>query len=264
MYEQGGNAVGTVLEISGLTKSFGGFVAVNNIDLSIEEGDIHALIGPNGAGKTTFFNLLTKFYIPTAGKILLQGEDITYLSPDQIARKGIIRSFQISSVFPHMTVLENIRVPLQRKLSNSYSFWRSERCLNVLNDEAIALLARVGLESDAYGIAAELSYGRKRSLELAATIAMNPKVMFLDEPTQGMGAEDVYRIRDLIKSLAVGRTVVIVEHNMNVVSSISDKITVLQRGSVLASGTYSEVSSNPSVMEAYMGTVGNTKAKDSV
>ncbi|MGE6743730.1 ABC transporter ATP-binding protein [Allorhizobium pseudoryzae] len=251
-----------ILETSGLTKSFGGFVAVNSVNLTVEKGHIHALIGPNGAGKTTCFNLLTKFYRPTAGTIFYDGEDITRFSPDQVAKKGIIRSFQISSVFPHMTVLENIRIPLQRKLSNSYSFLKSERCLDSLNNEAIGILKQVGLDADASSLASELSYGRKRSLELAATIAMDPKVMFLDEPTQGMGAEDVDRIRDLIKALAVGRTVIIVEHNMNVVSSISDRITVLQRGSVLASGTYSEVSKNPEVIEAYMGTVGRITATE--
>lgn len=249
--------MGVILKTIELTKSFGGFVAVDNVNLSIDEGEIHALIGPNGAGKTTCFNLLTKFHIPTAGKIIYRDQDITNLAPDQIARKGLIRSFQISSVFPHMTVLENIRIPLQRKLSNSYSFLRSERCLDALNNEAMKLLGRVGLQADSAKLAAELSYGRKRSLELAATIAMDPEIMLLDEPTQGMGAEDVDRIRDLIKALAVGRTVVIVEHNMNVVASISDRITVLQRGSVLASGTYAEVSSNPAVMEAYMGSVSN-------
>ena len=177
-----------ILETSGLTKSFGGFVAVNSVNLTVEKGHIHALIGPNGAGKTTCFNLLTKFYRPTAGTIFYDGEDITRFSPDQVAKKGIIRSFQISSVFPHMTVLENIRIPLQRKLSNSYSFLKSERCLDSLNNEAIGILKQVGLDADASSLASELSYGRKRSLELAATIAMDPKVMFLDEPTQGMGA----------------------------------------------------------------------------
>jgi branched-chain amino acid transport system ATP-binding protein len=242
-----------VLETRGLTKEFRGFVAVDNVDLSIENGTIHALIGPNGAGKTTCFNLLTKFHMPTAGQILFRGEDITGLAPEQVARKGIIRSFQISSVFPHMTVLENVRIPLQRKLANSFSFLSSERALDVLNEQALALLAEVGMEHNASDLAAELSYGRKRSLELAATLAMDPDVMLLDEPTQGMGAEDVERIRDLIKKLSAGRTVLIVEHNMSVVASIADRITVLQRGSVLAEGNYAEVSSNPAVMEAYMG-----------
>lgn len=254
--------MGIILKTVGLCKKFGGFVAVNDVNLSIEEGEIHALIGPNGAGKTTCFNLLTKFHIPTAGDIIYRDQNITGLAADQIARRGVIRSFQISSVFPHMTVLENIRIPLQRKLSNSYSFLQSEGCLDILNDEAMELLGRVGLENDSGSLAAELSYGRKRSLELAATIAMDPEVMLLDEPTQGMGAEDVVRIRDLIKTLAVGRTVVIVEHNMSVVASISDRITVLQRGSVLASGSYSEVSSDPAVMEAYMGSANSQLARD--
>ena len=243
-----------ILETKGLTKEFKGFVAVNNVDLKVRRGHIHALIGPNGAGKTTFFNLLTKFLPPTSGTILFNGHDITREKPADIARRGMIRSFQISAVFPNMSVLENVRVALQRSLGTSFHFWKRERTLDVLNDRAMELLRRVDLEKFAQANAGELAYGRKRTLEIATTLAMDPELMLLDEPTAGMGHEDVDRVRDLIKEVAVGRTVLMVEHNMSVVSGICDRITVLSRGSVLAEGPYAEVSKNPQVIEAYMGT----------
>jgi branched-chain amino acid transport system ATP-binding protein len=242
-----------ILETRALTKEFKGFVAVNKVDLKVQRGSIHALIGPNGAGKTTCFNLLTKFLTPTSGQILFDGHDITAETPAHIARRGVIRSFQISSVFPHLSVLENVRVALQRQLNNSFQFWRSERELNRLNPLAIELLREVDLEKYAELTAVELSYGRKRALEIATTLAMAPQLMLLDEPTQGMGLEDVDRIRMLIKKVSVGRTVLMVEHNMSVVSSIADTITVLQRGATLAEGPYEVVSKNPAVIEAYMG-----------
>lgn len=242
-----------VLETKALTKEFKGFTAVNSVSLKVQKGHIHALIGPNGAGKTTCFNLLTKFLVPTSGSILFNGQDITSVKPAQIARKGIIRSFQISAVFPHLTVMENVRIGLQRPLGNSFSFWQSERTLNRLNDRAMQLLAEVDLESFADTLTVDLPYGRKRALEIATTLAMNPELMLLDEPTQGMGHEDVDRVTQLIKKVSVGRTILMVEHNMNVVSGISDRISVLQRGALLAEGTYAEVSSNAEVMEAYMG-----------
>jgi branched-chain amino acid transport system ATP-binding protein len=225
-----------ILETRQLTKEFKGFVAVSKVDLKVRRGSIHALIGPNGAGKTTCFNLLTKFLTPTSGQILFEGHDITAEAPAHIARRGIIRSFQISAVFPHLSVLENVRVALQRQLGTSFQFWRSERSLAGLNDRAMELLRAVDLERFAHGAAVELSYGRKRALEIATTLAMDPKLMLLDEPTQGMGLEDVDRIRQLIKRVAADRTVLMVEHNMSVVSSIADTITVLQRGAVLAEG----------------------------
>jgi branched-chain amino acid transport system ATP-binding protein len=243
-----------ILETRGLTKEFKGFVAVSNVNLKVKRGAIHALIGPNGAGKTTFFNLLTRFLTPTAGSIVYNGHDITQERPAQIARRGIIRSFQISAVFPHLTVLENVRIGLQRKLHNSFHFWKSESGLAALNAEAMSLLEMVDLASFAATSTVELPYGRKRALELATTLALNPELMLLDEPTQGMGHEDVDRVTQLIKKVAANRTVLMVEHNMNVVSGICDAITVLQRGSVLAEGPYAEVSKNPQVMEAYMGT----------
>ncbi len=242
-----------ILETKQLTKEFKGFVAVDRVNLRVKRGSIHALIGPNGAGKTTCFNLLTKFIPPTSGQIVLDGQDITHLAPAQIARLGVIRSFQISAVFPHLSVLENVRVALQRQLHTSFQFWTSERSLNQLNDHAMSLLTEVDLEKFAHLTAVELSYGRKRALEIATTLAMSPKLMLLDEPTQGMGLEDVDRIRQLIKKVAASRTVLMVEHNMSVVSSIADTITVLQRGATLAEGTYAEVSKNPAVIEAYMG-----------
>jgi branched-chain amino acid transport system ATP-binding protein len=249
-----------ILETRELTKEFKGFVAVNKVDLKVRRGSIHALIGPNGAGKTTCFNLLTKFLIPTSGSIVYDGADITQERPAAIARRGVIRSFQISAVFPHLSVLENVRVALQRKLGTSFHFWRPERSLQVLDERALELLRAVDLESYARIPAVELSYGRKRALEIATTLAMDPKLMLLDEPTQGMGLEDVDRIRQLIKKVAADRTVLMVEHNMSVVSSIADTITVLQRGATLAEGPYSEVSKNPAVIEAYMGSA-NTELK---
>ncbi|OWW19049.1 ABC transporter ATP-binding protein [Noviherbaspirillum denitrificans] len=243
-----------VLETRQLTKEFKGFTAVNNVSLKVERGHIHALIGPNGAGKTTCFNLLTKFLVPTSGQILFNGKDITMDKPAQIARKGIIRSFQISAVFPHLTVMENVRIGLQRPLGNSFHFWTSEKKLSVLNDRAMQLLAEVDLESFADTVTVDLPYGRKRALEIATTLAMEPEMMLLDEPTQGMGHEDVHRVTELIKKVSAGRTILMVEHNMSVIAGISDRISVLQRGAVLAEGTYEEVSKNPQVMEAYMGT----------
>jgi branched-chain amino acid transport system ATP-binding protein len=242
-----------ILETRRLTKEFKGFVAVDAVDLRVERGSIHALIGPNGAGKTTCFNLLTKFITPTAGQILFDGHDITHESPAHIARRGVIRSFQISAVFPHLSVLENVRVALQRKLGTSFQFWRSERALDALNGRALELLGAVDLQSYAGLPAVELSYGRKRALEIATTLAMDPQLMLLDEPTQGLGLEDVDRIRQLIKKVSADRTVLMVEHNMSVVASIADTITVLQRGATLAEGPYETVSSNPAVIEAYMG-----------
>jgi len=244
----------TILETKGLTKEFRGFVAVNGVNLSIKRGEIHALIGPNGAGKTTCFNLLTKFLTPSAGSILFNGKDITAERPAQIARRGIIRSFQISAVFPHLTVLENVRIGLQRKTGLSFHFWRSHKQLDQLNEPARQLLEQVDLAELADELTVNLPYGRKRALELATTLAMEPELMLLDEPTQGMGHEDVNRVTQLIKRVGAGRTILMVEHNMNVISSIADTITVLARGAVLAEGTYAEVSRHPAVMQAYMGT----------
>ncbi len=243
----------TILETRGLTKEFKGFVAVDRVDLKVRRGTIHALIGPNGAGKTTTFNLLTKFLPPTAGAILFKGQDITQDKPADVARRGIIRSFQISAVFPNLTVLENVRIALQRGRGTSFHFWKSEDSLNELNDRALAILDRVDLRSFAQTNAVELAYGRKRTLEIATTLAMEPELMLLDEPTSGMGHEDVALVKDLIKEVAKGRTVLMVEHNMGVVSDISDTITVLQHGAVLTEGPYEQVSADPRVIEAYMG-----------
>jgi branched-chain amino acid transport system ATP-binding protein len=242
-----------VLETRGLVKEFKGFVAVDEVDLRVRRGEIHALIGPNGAGKTTCFNLLTKFLIPTRGVILFEGQDITRDKPAQIARRGVIRSFQISATFPHLTVLENVRIALQHRLGIGYQFWRSERLLDQLNGDALDLLDTVGLRELADIVTVELPYGRKRALEIATTLAMDPKLMLLDEPTQGMGHEDVELVTQLIKKVSANRTVLMVEHNMNVVASIADTITVLARGQVIAEGGYAQVSKNPQVLAAYMG-----------
>lgn len=243
-----------ILHTKNLTKDFRGFVAVDNVNLQVKKGTIHALIGPNGAGKTTCFNLLTKFLTPTSGNIFFNEQEITREQPAQIARRGVIRSFQISAVFPQMTLMENVRIGLQRATGASFHFWRSDKVLNQLNQKAMDLLAEVDLADLAHEYTANLPYGRKRALEIATTLAMDPQLMLLDEPTQGMGHEDVDRVTQLIKKVSEGRTILMVEHNMNVISSIADRITVLARGAVLAEGNYKEVSSNPAVMEAYMGT----------
>jgi branched-chain amino acid transport system ATP-binding protein len=243
-----------IIETRALTKEFKGFVAVADVDLQVRRGTIHALIGPNGAGKTTVFNLITKFLEPTAGTILYKGADITRARSADIARQGMVRSFQISAVFPRLTVLENVRIALQQKLGVSFKFWRSERTLDALNDRAHELIDAVGLAGFADSHAVELPYGRKRALEIATTLALEPEMMLLDEPTAGMGHEDVGRVAALIRKVAAGRTVLMVEHNLSVVADLSDTITVLQRGRVLAEGTYEVVSTNPEVREAYMGT----------
>lgn len=243
-----------ILETNSVCKSFGGFVAVNNVSLKIREGIIHSLIGPNGAGKTTLFNLLTKFLRPTSGTILFNGSDVTNVRPATLARAGMARSFQISAIFANMTVLENVRIALQRQHCSAYNFWRSRELVHELNNAAQTSLAEVGLEKFADQQAGELAYGGKRALELATTLALNPKVLLLDEPMAGLAPAETVRITNLIKQVAKGRTVVLVEHNLGVVADLSDEITVLQRGEILASGGYSEVSQNPEVIEAYMGT----------
>jgi branched-chain amino acid transport system ATP-binding protein len=243
-----------ILETEGLTKEFRGFVAVKDVRLRVRRGTIHALIGPNGAGKTTCFNLLTHFLAPTRGRIRYNGRDITGSSPADIARRGLVRSFQISAVFPHLTVLENVRIALQRQRGSSFDFWRSDRVLEALNVRALELIAAVGLTDVAATPAVELPYGRKRALEIATTLALEPEMLLLDEPTAGMGHEDVARITGLIKTVAANRTVLMVEHNLSVVESLSHTITVLARGEVLAEGDYAAVSRNPDVIQAYMGT----------
>ena len=243
----------TILSTQGLTKEFKGFVAVNNVDLAVRRGTIHALIGPNGAGKTTCFNLLTHFLTPTRGRIVYNGNDITGSRPAAIARMGLVRSFQISAVFPHLSVLENVRIALQRKGGHSFDFWKSERSLSALDGRARELIDAVGLAGFEETVAVELAYGRKRALEIATTLALDPEMMLLDEPTAGMTHEDVERIATLIKRVAKNRTVLMVEHNLSVVSTLSDHITVLARGEVLAQGEYAAVSKNPAVIEAYLG-----------
>ncbi len=246
-------AAEVVLETRELVKTFAGFVAVNGVSLSVERGRIHALIGPNGAGKTTFFNLLTRFLPASSGTIRYRGEDITHARPADVARRGMVRSFQVSAVFPELSARENVRVALQRTLGTSFHFWRSERSLEALDARAAELLGSVGLEGVADALAVELPYGRKRALELATTLALDPELMLLDEPTQGMGHEDVARVVALIRKVAAGRTVLMVEHNLSVVQDLADRVTVLARGSVLADGSYAEVSRDPAVLEAYIG-----------
>jgi len=242
-----------ILETRSLTKDFKGFVAVNGVSLRIVRGTIHALIGPNGAGKTTVFNLLTRFHAASRGQILYKGDDVTSARPAEIARRGMVRSFQVSAVFPDLTAKENVRVALQRRLGTSFHFWRSERTLEVLDERATELLAAVGLDDQRDTLTVELPYGKKRALELATTLALDPELMLLDEPTQGMGHEDVGRVTALIRRFSEGRTVLMVEHNLSVVQDLANRVTVLARGSVLAEGSYDEVSRNPAVLEAYIG-----------
>jgi branched-chain amino acid transport system ATP-binding protein len=244
----------TVLETEDLTKEFAGFVAVRAVNLRIARGSIHALIGPNGAGKTTVFNLLSKFLNPTRGRIVYDGRDVTALKPADVARLGLVRSFQISAVFPHLTVLENVRIALQRRRGGSFDFWRSRRVLHQLDDRALALIADVGLGPYVDALAVELPYGRKRVLEIATTLALDPEMLLLDEPMAGMAHDDIARISALIKSVATKRTVLMVEHNLSVVENLCDCITVLTRGRVLAEGDYATVSADPAVREAYLGT----------
>lgn len=243
-----------ILTTEGLTKEFAGFIAVKDVNLQVRRHSIHALIGPNGAGKTTCFNLLTKFLIPSRGRITYNGRDITPDRPADIARSGMVRSFQISAVFPHLSLMENVRIALQRPLGTSFHFWKSENSLNDLNARAEQLLESVGLQEYRHLTAVELPYGRKRALEIATTLALEPELMLLDEPMAGMGHEDIERISDLIKQVAQNRTVLMVEHNLSVVAKLSDTITVLRRGEILAEGSYETVSRNPEVIEAYMGT----------
>jgi branched-chain amino acid transport system ATP-binding protein len=244
----------SVLETEDLTKDFAGFVAVRAVNLRVARGSIHAMIGPNGAGKTTCFNLLSKFLKPTRGRIIFDGRDITALKPADVAQLGLVRSFQISAVFPHLTVLENVRIALQRRRGASFDFWRSKRVLHALDMRAMALLTDVGLDEFANALAVELPYGRKRALEIATTLALDPALLLLDEPMAGMGHEDIKRISALIKTIAVTRTVLMVEHNLSVVADLCDRITVLTRGQVLAEGDYATVSADPAVREAYLGT----------
>jgi branched-chain amino acid transport system ATP-binding protein len=243
-----------IIETRDLAIEFNGFYAVKGVSLRVARGAIHALIGPNGAGKTTCFNLITKFLRPSTGTILFNGRDITAARPADVARMGMVRSFQISATFPHLTLLENVRIALQRKLGTSFHFWASERTLSSLNDRALQLLAEVGLAEYASLPAVELPYGRKRALEIATTLALDPEMLLLDEPTSGMGHEDIGRISALIKRVAANRTVLMVEHNLSVVADLSDTITVLSRGEVLTEGPYEAVSKDPQVIEAYMGT----------
>ncbi|UVK42875.1 ABC transporter ATP-binding protein [Mesorhizobium sp. AR07] len=243
-----------VLSARGLRRDFAGFVAVKNVDLDVRHGNIHALIGPNGAGKTTVFNLLTKFLAPTSGRIELLGHDITRTSPAKVARMGLVRSFQISAIFPHLSVLDNVRVALQRPSGLGVQFWRSLAALDRLTPRAVELLRSVGLDDATNRLAGDLSYGRKRVLEIATTLALDPKVLLLDEPMAGMGHEDVATVSDLIRLVARDRAVLMVEHNLTVVADLCDWITVMQRGEILAAGDYATVSRDERVRIAYMGT----------
>jgi branched-chain amino acid transport system ATP-binding protein len=251
-----GDAAGVrkaVLRTQGLSKAFGPTKVVQNVDLTVQDGSIHALIGPNGAGKTTCFNLITKFLQPTAGSIWFDGREITRMRPPEVAGIGLVRSFQISAVFAEMTVLENVRVAVQRRRRESISLFRSEASLSWLTERCDELLDSVGLAGKQHERAGGLSYGRKRALELATTLALEPRLLLLDEPLAGLGQEDIERIVQLIRKVAAGRTVLMVEHNLSVVATLCDRITVLARGEILAEGDYREVSQDPRVIHAYIG-----------
>jgi branched-chain amino acid transport system ATP-binding protein len=246
---------GSALAARGLTRDFRGFRAVDGVDLDVAAGSVHALVGPNGAGKTTLFNLLTGFLAPTAGRIELAGRDITGLPPERVARLGLARSFQITSLFPQQTVRAHLELALQGATAQGWWFWRSERLLRRFRERADELLDRVGLTDAADQPAGRLAYGRKRALELAIALALDPQVLLLDEPTAGMGVEDVERTVELIASVRAGRTVVLVEHNMSVVGALADRVTVLQAGRVLAEGDYATVRADERVVTAYLGSI---------
>ncbi len=242
-----------ILQATGLSKQFRGFYAVKDVNLRVRRHSIHALIGPNGAGKTTCFNLLTTFLRPTTGSIQFNDREISASDPATVSSMGLVRSFQISAVFGQMTVLENVRVALQQKAGMTWAFWRRDRTLKVLDARALELIEMVGLTRWLHTPAVELSYGRKRVLELATTIALEPEMILLDEPMAGLGHEDIAPVMEIIRSVAKGRTILMVEHNMKVIAELCDRVTVLQSGQILAEGSYDEVSRDPAVIEAYVG-----------
>ncbi|GAA2584913.1 ABC transporter ATP-binding protein [Actinomadura fulvescens] len=244
---------GPVLRAQGLVKEFRGFRAVDGVDLDVADGSVHALVGPNGAGKTTLFNLLTGFLKPSAGRIRLGDRDLTGRRPEQVARLGVARSFQITSLFAQLTPCEHLQLALAGGTGLTWRFWRSERALDRFSARAAELLDQVGLAAHGHLPAGTLAYGRKRALELALALALDPRVLLLDEPTAGMGVEDIDRTVDLVQRVREGRTVVLVEHNMSVVSRLADRVTVLQNGRVLAEGPYTEIRDDPRVIAAYLG-----------
>jgi branched-chain amino acid transport system ATP-binding protein len=246
---------GIVVETRGVTKEFAGFRAVNGVDLRLEAGRVHALVGPNGAGKTSLFNLLTGFLKPTSGEIHIFGRDATELRPDEIARLGVARSFQITSLFEQLSVLEHVLLALQSASGSGRSFWSSEQALRRFVPRGRELLAEVGLAGVAERPASSLPYGQKRALELALALALEPRLLLLDEPTSGMGLEDVGRTIALVRMVAAGRTVVLVEHNMGVVAELAERVIVMQQGRIIADGPYSTVRRDPAVIAAYLGLV---------
>ncbi|WP_326564227.1 ABC transporter ATP-binding protein [Micromonospora peucetia] len=242
-----------LLSARGLTRDFRGFRAVDGVDVDIAAESVHALVGPNGAGKTTLFNLLTGFLRPSGGRIELAGRDITGLPPERIARLGVARSFQITSLFPQLSAREHVELALQSPSGLGWRFWRSAKLMRRYTERAGELLNMVGLAELSEAPAEALAYGRKRALELAIALALDPKVLLLDEPTAGMGLEDVDRTVELVSRVRQGRTVVLVEHNMSVVGRLADTVTVLQAGKVLVEGPYEQVRADERVITAYLG-----------
>jgi branched-chain amino acid transport system ATP-binding protein len=241
-----------LLRTERLTRAFESLVAVNRVDVTVQRGELRSIIGPNGAGKTTFFRLISGEMPPTSGRIWFEGREITGLSQHRIARLGIAKSYQITNVFPHLTVLENVRVAVQG-YARSFNFWSRARDLVDVRDRARALLTRIGLGDKAERLAAHLSHGEKRHLEIAIALASEPALLLLDEPTAGMSPEETDETIVLIRELAQDRTLVLVEHKMKVVMKISDRITVFHQGQVLAEGTPESIRANELVQRTYLG-----------
>lgn len=242
-----------ILSTRDVVKVYAGFTALDGVSLDVTEGTVHAIIGPNGAGKTTLFNVLSGFAPATRGSVRFAGTEIAHLDPAGIARMGMVRSFQINSIFPHLTVLDNVKIALQARTPLSRKLLASPKATAVLDDPARRALDAVDLDAERESVAATLPYGKKRSLELAIALSQDPRVLLLDEPTAGMGVEDVDRTVGLVKRIAPGRTIVLVEHNLRVVSDLCDRVTVMQRGKVLVEGTYDEVRTDERVVTAYLG-----------
>ena len=241
-----------LLRTERLTRAYGSLIAVNGVDFAVNEGELRSIIGPNGAGKTTFFRLISGEVEPTSGRIWFREHEVTGLPQHAIARLGVAKSYQITSIFPHLTVLENVRVAAQGA-ARAFDFWRRADSLTDARTRAEEMLATVGLTPKARLLAAQLSHGEQRHLELAIALAANPVLLLLDEPTAGMSPEETDETMVLIKRLSAGRTIVLVEHKMKLVMNISDRITVLHQGQVLADGSPDEIRANEAVQRTYLG-----------
>jgi branched-chain amino acid transport system ATP-binding protein len=242
-----------ILSIRGLRKSFGPIEIIRGVDLELRAGEHHALIGPNGAGKSTLFHLISGNLRPTAGEITLDGQRIEGWSPERVNRRGLARSFQITNIFPHLSVFENVRIAVMQRRRLQYDFWRRIDRIGAIREEAEQLLERVRLQHQAATLGGEMNYSEQRSLELAMTLASDPKVILLDEPMAGMSTEETQYTADLIRELTAGRTLLLVEHDMDVVFALGERISVLVYGQVIATGTPAEIRQHQGVREAYLG-----------